>query len=510
MRLAQIVNAAVKLAALSNVLMLPPVAWANVALPALFSDGMVLQRNAPVPVWGTADAGETVAVSLGLQKQTVVAGPDGKWMLRLAPMAAGGPFEITVSGKNTLKLQNVLIGEVWLASGQSNMELRLPRVTNAAREIAAANYPMIRMFRVARSIAEEPQQSTRGAWQAASPQTASDFTAVGYFFARELYQKLKIPIGLIHASYGGTPAEAWTSRAAMQANPDLQIIFTQWEKTVAAHPEARQKYDRQMVRWKERAAKAKAEGKPEPAALIAPPGPGGKATPSGLYNGMIAPLIPYVIKGVIWYQGESNTRDPALYRKLFPALIADWRRNWRAGDFPFLFVQLANFKNLQTAPSEGSWAPLREAQAMALSVPNTGMATTIDLGEAGDIHYANKQDVGRRLALVALATQYGQNIEYSGPRYEGMTIEKGLIRLKFSHADGLVAKGGTEVKGFAITGKDGNFVWAQARIEGSQVVVSSPQVPEPVAVRYGWADNPIGNLFNAAGLPASPFRTDPE
>ncbi len=495
-------------AATASVLFAPLVARGDVTLPEIFSDGMVLQRNAAIPLWGTADAGETVSVVLGAQKQTTVAGVDGRWMVKMAPMPAGGPLEVTVSGKNTLKLQNVVLGEVWLASGQSNMELRLPRVTNADQEIAAANYPLIRMFRVGRSIADTPQSAARGAWVAASPQTADQFTAVGYFFARELQKKLGVPIGLIHASYGGTPAQAWTSRAAMQSNPDLQGIFAQWEKTLADYPQAKQKYDEQMVRWKERAALAKAEGKPEPAALIAPPGPGGKATPAGLYNGMIAPLIPYAIKGVIWYQGESNTREPELYRKLFPALVTDWRRAWGIGDFPFLWVQLANFHKPQSAPAEEGWASLREAQTMTLALPNTGQAVSIDIGEAGDIHYRNKQDAGKRLALVALATQYGEKIEYSGPSYEGAEIEKGRIRLKFTHAAGLMAQGGGELKGFAIAGKDGVFVWAQARIDGADVVVSSPQVPDPVAARYNWADNPIGNFYNAVGLPASSFRTD--
>lgn len=489
-------------------------ARADVQLPELFSDGMVLQRNMAAPVWGKADAGEAITVEVSdrkktLQTQKTVAAPNGEWMLRLGSMPASESLNLTVRGKNTLVLRDVSVGEVWLASGQSNMELRLPRVKNAEKEIAAANYPQIRMFRVARAIAETPQKSTSGHWEAATPQNAANFTAVGYFFARELYQKLKVPIGLLHASYGGTPAEAWTSRAALESNPELQVVFENWKQALENYPTAQAEYERQMAKWKERSQKAEAQGKKAPAAPIAPPGPGGKATPSGLYNGMIAPLIPYGIKGVIWYQGESNTRDPELYRKLFPSLISSWRRDWGQGDMPFFWVQLANFKKQQEQPSEGGWALLREAQSQTLALPNTGMAVTIDIGEARDIHYMNKQDAGHRLALVALAKTYGQNLEYSGPMYDGMKVEKGAIRLKFAHAEkGLVTSDAGPLKGFAIAGRDGVFVWGEAKIDGSQVVVSSPQVPEPVAVRYDWADNPIGNLSNSSGLPASSFRTD--
>lgn len=479
---------------------------AEVKLPALFSDGMVLQRGAAIPVWGTADAGESISIVLGNVKQTVVAGPDGKWLLRLPAMATAQSLEMTVSAKNTLKISNVAVGEVWLASGQSNMELRVPRALNAEAEIAAANYPLIRQFRVGRTIAATPQTELKGEWEAATPQTVPNFSAVGYFFARELYQKLGVPVGIIHASYGGTPAEAWTSDATLKSNPELAVVFDNWAKTLAAYPQEKERYDRQMVRWKERADAAKAAGKPAPAAPIAPAGVGGKATPSGLYNGMIAPLVPYGIKGVLWYQGESNSRAPALYQKLFPALIQGWRRDWNV-DLPFLFVQLAGFHQPQTQPSEEGWALIREAQAMALSLPNTGMAVAIDVGEANDIHPKNKQEVGRRLALLALANQYGQPIAFSGPQYIGMSVEPGALRLKFAHAQGLKAKDGA-LKGFAIAGQDGQFVWAEAKIEGETILLSSAKVLAPVAARYSWADNPLGNLVNAADLPAAPFRTD--
>ena len=484
-------------------------ARAEVKLPALFSNGMVLQRGAPIPVWGTANAGESVTVVLGSAKQTAMAGADGKWMLRLPPVAtAAESMEMTVSGQNTLKISNVAVGEVWLASGQSNMELRVPRTLNAQAEIAAANEPQIRQFRPARRIADTPQTETKGMWQPASPQTLSEFTAVGYFFARELHKKLGVPIGIIHSSYGGTPAEAWTSDATLKSNPELAVVFEHWSKDLADYPQAKAKFDQQMAAWKEREAAAKAAGKSAPPAPYSPHGPGDKATPSGLYNGMIAPLIPYGIRGVIWYQGETNSHDPELYKKLFPALIKSWRHDWNA-EFPFYFVQLANFHKQQTQPSEGGWAFIREAQATALLLPKTGMAVTIDLGLPNEIHYPNKQEVGRRLALVALANQYGQPVEFSGPQFATMTTGSGSLRLKFTHAQGMKAKEG-DLKGFAIAGKDGRFAWAAAKIEGDTIALSSPQVPAPAVAHYDWADNPIGNLVNAAGLPAAPFRTDPE
>ena len=487
-------------------------ARADVTLPAIFSDGMVLQRDAVLPIWGNADAGETVTVALGAQKKKAVAGAEGKWMLRLAPLPAGEALQMTVSGKNKIVIRDVSIGEVWLASGQSNMELRLPRVLNAKAEIAAANFPQIRQFRVGRKIAATPQSAMKGFWQAATPQTAQNFTAVGYFFARELHRKLGVPVGIIHASYGGTPAQAWTSETALRSNPNLQQVFDDWQKTLADYPQQKADYDRQLESWKQRADAARTAGKSAPSKPIAPPGPGGKASPSGLYNGMIAPLIPYGIRGIIWYQGESDTRRPKLYRALFPALIQSWRRDWNA-ELPFLFVQLANFHKPQTQPVEDGWAQLREAQANVLTLPQTGMAVAIDVGEANDIHYANKQEVGRRLALIALAKQYGQHGEYSGPIFAKLTVEGSRLRVHFTHAEGLKIGGADagnarEIKGFAIAGKDGKFQWAQAEIDGADVVLSSSDVPQPIAARYDWADNPIGNLVNAADLPAAPFRSD--
>ena len=482
------------------------VARADVQMSELWSDGIVLQRDAPIPIWGRAAVDEKVSVTLGQSTANTIAGADGQWNLKLPAQKAASSLKLTISGQNTLTIFDVAIGEVWLASGQSNMELRVPRTLNADAEIAAGNYPLIRQFRVARNIADKPQSELKGHWEAASPQTVGNFTAVGYYFARELFRKLHVPVGIIHASYGGTPAQAWTPATTLQNDAALKIVNENWAKTVAAYPEATKKYEAQKARWQERADAAKAANTKVPDAPFAPAGPGTKAMPSGLYNGMIAPVAPFGIRGVIWYQGESDSRQPEIYQDLFPALIRGWRAEWKR-ELPFLWVQLANFHKPQTEPAEDGWAQIREAQASALSLPKTGMAVTIDVGEAGDIHYKNKQEVGRRLALVALHDLYGQNVESSGPQYSTMKSEANALRLQFAHAKGLAAKDG-ELKGFAIAGADGKWVWANAKIEGSNIVLSNPQVLAPIAARYDWADNPIGNLVNAAGLPAAPFRTD--
>ena len=483
------------------------IARADVKLSPLFSEHMVLQRDAPIPIWGEAKANETVSVALGDSQAQTAADAAGHWILNLPARHAATDLVLTVRGQNTLSVKDVSVGEVWLASGQSNMEFRVPRTKNAEAEIAAANFPQIRQFRVARNIADTPQRALKGQWELAVPQSVSSFSAVAYFFARDLHQKLKVPVGILHASYGGTVAEAWTSEKALKSNPALDVVFQDWQQKLAIYPQEKVKYDAQMARWKERADAAKVAGTKAPTAPFAPAGPGGKGTPSGLYNGMIAPLVPYGIRGVIWYQGESNSRAPELYRTLFPALIEGWRADWKR-ELPFLWVQLANFHAVQTEPSQDGWANIREAQASALTVPQTGMAVAIDVGEANDIHYANKQAVGHRLALIALHDQYGQTGEFSGPQFTTMKAENGALRLNFSHAAGLKARAGGELKGFAIAGADGKFGWAQAKIDGASIVLSSPQVLAPVAARYNWADNPIGNLVNAAALPAAPFRTD--
>ncbi|MHB9106050.1 MAG: sialate O-acetylesterase [Armatimonadota bacterium] len=489
---------------------------AEVTLPALFSDNMVLQRGIAAPVWGKAAPGEQITISIAGQQVTAAAGADGRWQARLAPLQAGGPFQMTVAGKNTITLRNVLVGEVWVCSGQSNMQFMLVKARDGVREADAANHPQIRLFTVPNATAAAPLADCAATWAVCSKDTVRTFSAVAYFFARDLQQALGVPIGLIHSSWGGTPAEAWTDRETLLADPALKGLTAPLDAKLSDH--ARKIYEQYgdvLRAWLQEADRAKAEGKPLPpmpadlsAAMYVPPLP--PNTPTSLFNGKIAPLVPFGIAGVIWYQGEANAGRATQYRTLFPAMIRGWRRQWGQGDFPFLFVQLANYMAAKPEPGPSRWAELREAQAMTLALPKTGMAVAIDVGEATDIHPTNKQDVGKRLALAAQAVAYGKPLEYSGPLYDRMDVQGSTVRLRFIHAAGLRAgpAPGAELTGFAVAGEDKQFVWAKAVIDGDTVVVSSDQVPAPVAVRYGWADNPACNLYNGAGLPASPFRTD--
>jgi sialate O-acetylesterase len=430
-------------------------------------------------------------------------------MVKIQPPKPGGPYEIGIKGNNTITLKNILIGEVWVCSGQSNMQWSVRQAANPEQEIAAAGYPKIRLFTVTRKVADKPQSDCEGSWITCSPETVPSFSAVGYFFGQELHQQLDVPVGLIHTSWGGTPAEAWTRRGVLESEPDCIPILQRFDEAMAKYPEAKKKYDESMIEWKEAVKKAKAEGKNQPRRPRPPFGPGNPHSPAGLYNAMIAPLIPYGIRGAIWYQGESNASRAYQYRKLFPAMITNWRQDWGQGKFPFLFVQLANFMAVDSEPVDSAWAELREAQLMTLALPKTGMAVIIDIGEAKDIHPKNKQDVGKRLALWALAKTYRKKMVYSGPIYKSMKTEGNQITLDFEHVGGgLVAGGGEPLKGFAVAGEDQKFVWADAKIEGDTVVISNDGVSEPIAVRYGWANNPVCNLYNEEGLPASPFRTD--
>jgi len=484
--------------------------FADVKLPSIIGDNMVLQRGKKVSIWGWAKPGEEVmtSVSWSSMRWAVKADEEGKWMFKMNPPKTGGPYEMTISGKNLIKIKNILVGEVWVCSGQSNMQMTVQASNNAKEEIAAAKYPNIRLFSVKRTIALEPQSDCEGSWSECSPETVPGFSAVGYFFGRELYKELDVPIGLIHTSWGGTPSEAWTSRDMLEKVPEAAPILKRFDDAVANYPQIKKEYEQKLVEWKEAAEKAKADGERAPRRPGTPYGPEHPHGAASLYNAMIAPLIPYGIQGAIWYQGESNAGRAYQYRKIFPAMIKDWREDWDQGDFSFLFVQLANFMDTKPEPGDSAWAELREAQLMTLDLPNTGMAVIIDIGDAKDIHPKNKQDVGKRLALWPLAKIYGKNVVYSGPLFKRMSIDGNKIVLDFDHiGGGLIAKGGP-LKGFAIAGADRKFVWADAEIDGDKVVVSSSEVSSPVAVRYAWADNPVCNLYNAEGLPASPFRTD--
>ena len=632
------------------VLLICQTAFCNVRLPRLVSDGMVLQRDATVKIWGWADEGEKVTINFKGKTYTTAAGTDGKWMVTLSPLKAGGPYNMEIKATNLITLKSILIGDVWICSGQSNMELSMDRVKDKYPDIIAhSDNPSIRQFIVPdRYNFNTPQEDLEsGNWESANPKTVLNFTAVGYFFAKELFEKYKVPIGLMNASLGGSPAQAWLSEDALKAFPeylataekykDIAYINQIKEKDKAVNdawynrirqidkglapgekPWFDTTYDASQwptmnvpgywadgqlgpvngVVWFRKEIDVPASMTAKPARLLLgrivdgdetyvngklvgsvsyqyPPrrydvpenllkpgkniivvrvinnsGRGGfvldkpyqlmaagqtidlkgqwqyklgatmdplppstfiQWQPLGLYNGMIAPLLNYSIKGVIWYQGESNTGKPLEYRKLFPALIANWRQKWNQGDFPFLYVQLAGFMETKDQPSESGWAELRQAQLKTLTVPNTAMAVIIDLGEWNDIHPLNKEDVGKRLALAAQKLAYGdENVVYSGPIYQSMKIEGNKIILTFTNiGGGLLAKGDGQLRYFAIAGADKKFVWAKAEIKGNKIIVWNDYVTNPVAVRYAWADNPEGaNLYNKEGLPASSFRTD--
>jgi sialate O-acetylesterase len=625
-------------------------AFCKIRLPRLISNGMVLQRGDSAKISGWAAADENVTITINGKTYRDTTGKDGEWTVMLSELKAGGPYDMEINGSNRITLKDILIGDVWVCSGQSNMALTMARVEERYSDVIAnSNNPSIRRFFVSKRYDfNTPQEDLEsGFWESANPETVLHFTATGYFFAKALYEKYKVPIGLIHASVGGSPAEAWLSEDALKKFPahletaikfrdsDYLNQIVDKDKAVSdAWYGLLQQKDKGMtdsqkswfdptydasdwatmdvpgywadgplgnvngVVWFRKEIDVPASMTGKPARLLLgrvvdsdrtyvngkfvgsvsyqyPPrkydlpenllkagkniivvrvvnntGRGGflldkpyqlsaagrtidlkgpwqyklAATmeplsgktfiewqPLGLYNGMIAPLLNYTIKGVIWYQGESNTARPREYQKLFPALIADWRQSWNQGDFPFLYVQLANYMQVKDQPSESNWAELREAQLKTLTVPNTAMAVAIDIGEWNDVHPLNKEDVGKRLALGAQKIAYGNDeVVYSGPIYQSIKIEGNKISIAFTNiGGGLVAKGGGELKHFAIAGADKKFIWAKAKIKGDQVVVWNDDVPSPVAVRYAWADNPEGaNLYNKEGLPASSFRTD--
>jgi sialate O-acetylesterase len=602
---------------------------------------MIIQRDIPAKLWGWAEKGETVTLTFNGQTVKVKTGKDGIWNAQLKAMPYGGPYEMTVRGKtNTITLKNILIGDVWVCSGQSNMEWILYNANRGQEEIKNADYPNIRLLTINKAVSNVPLQNADSeGWEICSPKTADDFSAVGYFFGRELYKNLNIPIGLINTSWGGTVVETWTSIPSMQpfteykkkldelqspsfvqklgkrekadinqllkTEPGIlekwylpETDFSPWKTTAVPGDWSRININGDGVVWYRKEftlSEEQAQGAITNAIggiydwdetylngrligrtheysadrqyTVCPEGlksgknllvvkvvnTGGSAGfyhqadkiycqtngsrislagewqyrpstiitadetvgpndyPALLYNAMIAPLIPFPIKGAIWYQGESNADEAYKYRSLFPAMITDWRKAWNQPDFPFYFVQLANFMDPPAQPGNSAWAELREAQHLTLKLPHTGEAVIIDIGDAKDIHPRNKQDVGYRLALNALAKTYNKDVEYSGPEYRSLQIKGNQVILSFDHSEkGLIAKGRYGyLHGFSIAGADRKFVWAQARIEGNTVIVGSEEVKNPVAVRYAWATNPEdANLYNAEGLPASPFRTD--
>ena len=631
---------------------------AEVRLPSIIGDNMVLQQGTKVRIWGKANVGEHIAVTFEKKSVQTVADAQGRWQVWLGPLKSGGPSDLTIKGDNVLTIKNVLVGEVWICSGQSNMEWPLVNTVNGAEAVAQANYPEIRLFTVVHKTSESALDDVQGRWVVTTPAEAANFSAVGYFFGREIHQQLKAPIGLINTSWGGTPAEAWTSTEALKSSAELQPILDRYENSLKALPETKEAYERALVQWEEKnlyvdgenngealgyaepatstadwakmdlpkqfessgllidgvvwfrkvvdlpaswagkdlvlnltaiddfdityfnGKKIGSTGRETPNSYMVPRkyavpgslvhsgsnviavrvfdrageggfgaagemslvangtgqislrgnwdykvelalepkhvdwgsrpemvGAGNQNSPGVLYNAMLAPLFPFAIRGAIWYQGESNAGRAYQYRTLFPTMIRNWRSAW-GYDFPFLFVQLPNWRARQDVPGESDWAELREAQAMTLREPGTGMAITIDVGDGDDLHPRNKLDVGRRLAALALANVYGRPMIPSGPLFAGFKIDGSKVRISFKYAQGLRTSDGGPVKGFAIAGADRKFVWGEARIEGDTVVVSSPTILKPAAVRYAWSNNPLVNLYNKAGLPASPFRTD--
>lgn len=623
---------------------------AEVKLPKIFSSNMVLQKGIEIPIWGLADKGERIAISFNNINIRVQANNEGKWNVKLPAQDYGGPFTLKVTGKNTIELSNILIGEVWICSGQSNMQWQVSQSSNSEEEISNANFPNIRLFSVPREVAQFPKNDlSEGEWLECSPQTISDFSAVAYFFGRDIHQKLNVPVGLIHTSWGGTVAETWTSAQTIQNDPDfrdklielqqldlnnykqqkleqikqilggeiptedlgmkegkpvwsaidfndqnwrtiktpnyweaqgyfdidgiawyrkeIRLTERQTQSNLTLHlgkiddsditflngieiGKTQNQYDKEriysidkkylkpgknmiVVRVNDTGGNGGMWGKPEDQfiaignekmdisgnwkfkiskATVKSLNVGPNSYPTMLFNAMINPLLPYGIKGAIWYQGESNANRALQYQRIFPNVIKDWRKHWNQGDFPFLYVSLANFREAAEIPGESEWAELREAQTKALDLPNTGMALAIDIGEANDIHPKNKQDVGHRLGLQALKIAYKQNIIHSGPMFKSVEFKENKAYITFSETgSGLMVKDKYGyLKGFTIAGDDRSFSWAKAEIFNEKtVVVYSNEVKNPTAVRYGWADNPDDvNLYNMEGLPAIPFRTD--
>ncbi len=483
---------------------------ADLWLPSIFSDHMVLQREMAIPVWGTATPGAEVKATLAGNSAVTQADEYGLWRMELPKLAAGGPFTLDVSsGSAKRTYQDVLSGEVWLCSGQSNMDFTLAKtakrsfsgVTDWEKEVVAANHPQLRMFTAEWRMNEFPQREVPGHWAVCSSETAGDFSAVAYYFGRELRQELKLPVGLVTCAFGASTIEAWIRQETLEAHPQFKDLLQAFSKkclTFRDDPQLFLNYGEVLAKSKG----GKAPKNPDPLQ--------DQHNPFVLQNGMIAPVVPYAIRGALWYQGESNMNIRKLYPDLQQTLIADWRAQWGNPELPFYFVQLAAHKAPATEPGGGQLPEMREAQAKSLSIPNTGMAVTIDIGDAKDVHPRNKLDVGKRLARLALTGTYGKTGVACGPTYRESFVENGRIRVNFDHTGGgLIAKDGA-LKQFAIAGTDGKFVWADAKIEGESVVVSSPSVTAPAFIRYAWAENPAGaNLYNSEGFPAAPFRSDP-
>jgi sialate O-acetylesterase len=479
-------------------------ARAEVSLPAILAEHMVVQRDLPLHLWGQATPGESVVATFRGESRSTAADELGRWSLFLAPSQAGGPFTLAIRASNTVRFDDVWVGDVWLAAGQSNMEWTLDAAEGAASEIPQARQREIRFLRAARRTSGFPlaNLATDG-WTVCTPETAPKLSAVAYFFARHVREHQPVPIGLIDASWGGTPLAAFTPLTAIASDESLLPTLLHWARMADERSTTLLRLEKERRELDAAAVRARAEGREPPSR---PWHPDFEAwAPAAIYNAMIAPATLLPIRGVIWYQGESDASPEraSVYASLFQAMIRDWRRAWGVGDFPFLFVQLANW----TAGPGNAWPELREAQRQALRLANTGMAVAIDVGDPADIHPRDKRSVGTRLGLAARALAYGERLEHSGPLFRQVTAEGTSLRVWFDHAAGLTTRGRATVVGFEVAGSDGKYLPAEARIEGTAVIVSSAAVPAPRSVRYGWADNPQVSLYNAAGLPASPFRS---
>ncbi|WP_017446941.1 sialate O-acetylesterase [Gayadomonas joobiniege] len=491
---------------LTSTLMYCTQAQAEVSLPSVFADKMVLQQKQENPIWGKASPGESIRISLADQTYKTKADADGNWRVKLAKMPAGGPYNIKVQAQNSIEIKDVLVGEVWMCSGQSNMEWRVKDSNHPAVETLTANYSDIRIMKVPRVGIDTPQFDIDAKWETVSPSSIRDFSAICYFYGRRLHHALGVPVGLIKNSWGGTPIEAWIPRDALDNSGEYEPMLSHWDQLTADFDPAT--YQQQLKAFN---AWNKA-GRPAESRVDKPKDPisGGKR-PANIFNGVVNPTVGYGIRGVIWYQGEANGNRGYQYRSLFPLLINTWRERWGQGDFPFYWVQLADFRAEQDTPSEYSdWAELREAQSMTLSVPNTGEAIAIDLGEGRNIHPTNKQDVADRLVRHPLAKVYGFNLTADSPRFDELKIDGDKAIVSFKNVTKkLYSQDTWKVDGFYIAGDDQQFVKADAKIIGkNKVQVFSEQVKNPVAVRYGWEDNPVVNLYDKGELPVAPFRTD--
>jgi sialate O-acetylesterase len=486
---------------------------ANVVLPDVISEAMVLQRDREVPIWGKADPGEVVTVRFAGQTKRATADRDGKWIVYLAAMRANTvAASLTIEGINRIELKGVLVGEVWLVAGQSNMQRLLGETANGAAAIAAANHPLVRLFNVSRQVAFKHAAPPLGVWQACTPESVKQFSAAGYYFAVELQRELNVPIGVINSSYGGSQAEAWTPVEYLLASPELKPAVERTKIWDEERARVKVEYDEAITQWRTTADKAKAAGaKPQPSPAV-PDALREYRIASSIYDGMIAPLIPFRIRGAVWYQGESNEARAQQYGLLLPTMIKAWRERWKEGDFPFAIVQLPNYRDSKNEPADEAWSHLREAQRLtAVTVPRTGLIVTIDIGEAHDIHPQNKLDVGKRMALWALADVYDRELVKSGPTYKQARVEGSKIVLTFSDVgSGLKIRAGEKLEEFAVAGTDRQWHWAEAKIVGkNRVAVWSADGSQPVAVRYAFNNNPKNpNLTNDSGLPATPFRTD--